>query len=236
MTMLSDSDLERIEEEIEEMYERRIEEKGTTPEGLYWDSAESMAIRFDAALDMYDFSGKRVLDVGCGFGDFYEHMCDTECEPAEYYGVDISESVLDVARGRFPDCEFERRNITRRPFDDRQFDIAVVFGALNHKLNIVDNEVYFRRVLRSCCASSDAVLVNALSRYREGDWPWEESVHYHSPEKAFGYAQELGRDVVLKHDFPPIPQKEFHLLFRTGTEDSGVTDRSGVAEIGSGDS
>jgi hypothetical protein len=60
----------------------------------------------------------------------------------------------------------------------------------------------------------DATLINCLSDYREGDWEWEEFVYYYSPDTVFGYAQELTRDVVLKHDFEPIPQKEFHLLLK----------------------
>jgi len=165
-------------------------------------------------MDMSDFSDVRILDVGCGFGGFLGHLQDEDIEPAQYVGIDISDRILDEARDRYPGSRFERRNLMVEPFEDESFDIAVEFGVPNYDLERVSNQAYLRRYLKHAYDCSDAVLVNCLSDYRDGDWEYEEFVHYYSPEKVFGYAQELSRDVVLKHDFEPIPQKEFNLLVR----------------------
>ena len=217
---LPDEKLAAVEQEIAEMYRERIEEKGQTPEGLFWDSQQSMETRFEVATELYDFEGASVLDVGCGFGDFYGFLHERGIEPESYLGIDISDTVLEVATERHPDTTFEHRNLLREPFeDDRQFDVSVAFGTLGHDFETLNNEAYFRQFTRVCFASSRSVILNALSRFREGDWPREEFVYYYDPRTVFGYAQELTRNVVLRHDVPPIPQKEFFLLLGPPTDD-----------------
>lgn len=132
--------------------------------------------------------------------------------PLDYYGVDISDKIPAISEETNPGGTYENRNVLVDPFDDGRFDVVVEFGLLNNAFEEVSNEAYLREFMRTCFGFGDAVLINCLSSYREGDWEYEEFVRYYDPEKAFGYAQELTRDVVLKQDFEPIPQKEFLLL------------------------
>lgn len=232
-TQISDAELEAIEVSLREKYRTRIEEKGPTPEGLFWDSTESMNRRFEAATELVDLEGASVLDVGCGFGDFYGYLRETGTTPEAYHGVDVSEVVLDEARDRYSGDEhvsFERRNFLLDPIESTSFDVAVLFGALGHRLESIDNEAYIRRFMRTCYACAETVILNALSQYRQGDWDYEEFVYYYDPGKVFGYAQELTRDVRLRHDIEPIPQKEFILVLTDdGSSDRG--DGSGVADL-----
>jgi SAM-dependent methyltransferase len=212
--MATKSDFERIAADARLRFEKRLDAADDDATALGWDSRDSMETRFAAAADMYDFAGTTMLDVGCGFGDFYAFLQDRGQAPAEYYGIDISDRILDIARERHPGATFENRNIFLDQFDSRTFDIAVEFGVLNYDLETISNAEYVREYMRRTYEVCDTTLVNCLSGYREGDWEWEEFVHYYSPEKVFGYAQELSRDVTLKHDFEPIPQKEFNIVIK----------------------
>jgi SAM-dependent methyltransferase len=58
----------------------------------------------------------RVLDVACGTGFFTQHL------GSEVTGLDQSEAMLEVARGRVPWAEFVRGDAFRMPFADRSFD------------------------------------------------------------------------------------------------------------------
>jgi ubiquinone/menaquinone biosynthesis C-methylase UbiE len=73
--------------------------------------------------------GVDALDAACGTGRqaalLHEHGCST-------VGVDRSDDMLVVARGRLPDVRFESGDLERLPFDDAQFDLAVVSLALCH--------------------------------------------------------------------------------------------------------
>lgn len=222
-TPITDEQLETLETAVREQYRDRIDEKGTTPEGLFWDSEESMRTRFGVAAEAVDFEGANVLDVGCGFGDLYGYLQENGHTPSTYHGIDVSEVVLAEARDRYSDApgvSFERRNILRTPYDAEQFDVATVFGAMWNNLESIDNEAYIRRFMRTCFACADTVVINALSRYRQGGWPYEEFVYYYDPKTVFGYAQELTRNVTLHHDFEPIPQKEFLLVLNDDGRDN----------------
>lgn len=229
-TPISDEQLEALEAAVRDQYRDRIDEKGTTPEGLFWDSEESMQTRFGVAADTVDFERATVLDVGCGFGDLYGYLRQNGHTPETYHGIDVSEVVLAEARDRYGDApavSFERRNILRDPYESEQFDVAAVFGAMWNKLESIDNEAYIRRFMRTCFACADTVVVNALSSYRQGDWSYEEFVYYYDPRTVFGYAQELTRNVRLRHDFEPIPQKEFLLVLEDdgrNSDDPSISD------------
>jgi ubiquinone/menaquinone biosynthesis C-methylase UbiE len=58
----------------------------------------------------------RVLDVACGTGFLTQHL------GSEVTGLDQSEAMLEVARGRVPWAEFVRGDAFRMPFADDSFD------------------------------------------------------------------------------------------------------------------
>lgn len=58
----------------------------------------------------------RVLDVACGTASLTSHL------GAEVTGLDQSEAMLEVARGRAPRTDFVRGDALQMPFADRSFD------------------------------------------------------------------------------------------------------------------
>ncbi len=73
--------------------------------------------------------GMKALDAACGTGRqaalLYELGCST-------VGLDQSESMVAVARSKLPDVRFEVGDLEHLPFDDDEFDLAVVSLALCH--------------------------------------------------------------------------------------------------------
>ena len=71
----------------------------------------------------------RVLDVACGTGLVTRHL------GSEVTGLDQSEAMLEVARGRVPWAEFVRGDAFRMPFADDSFDrvfSSFFYGLLPH--------------------------------------------------------------------------------------------------------
>src|SRR5215211_6172600 len=69
----------------------------------------------------------RVLDVACGTGFLTQHL------GWEVTGLDQSEAMLEVARGRVPWAEFVRGDAFRMPFANRSFDrvfASFIYGLL----------------------------------------------------------------------------------------------------------
>ncbi len=71
----------------------------------------------------------KILDAACGTGRHAAFLHPLGCEVV---GIDQSREMLDVARAKLPAVRFEVGSIEHMPFDDDEFDLAVVSLALCH--------------------------------------------------------------------------------------------------------
>jgi demethylmenaquinone methyltransferase / 2-methoxy-6-polyprenyl-1,4-benzoquinol methylase len=77
-------------------------------------------------------AGDRALDVACGTGDLALELASRVGRGGEVVGVDFSERMLELARGKAPGVRFIRGNALALPFPSAEFDAATVaFGARN---------------------------------------------------------------------------------------------------------
>lgn len=102
-----------------------------------------------------DFTGKRVLDIGCGEGTalFYlqEHYGITGV------GVDITESLIQKNQEKaadYPGLRFERGEQKSLNFPSNEFDIVLSWGVVEHIKEYIHALAEARRVLKK-----DGVLV-----------------------------------------------------------------------------
>ena len=76
--------------------------------------------------------GDRALDVATGTGDLAMALERRVGPRGEVVGSDFSEAMLELARAKAPDVEFEWGNALELPYPDDSFDAATVgFGARN---------------------------------------------------------------------------------------------------------
>jgi len=93
--------------------------------------------------------GMNILDVGCGTGSHLELYQRYKCN---LFGIDLSPSMLDVARERLGDsAQLDFGNATEMPYEDDKFDLVISMLSL-HEMppetrSSVLNEV--KRVLKS---------------------------------------------------------------------------------------
>ena len=69
--------------------------------------------------------GDRVLEVGCGTGVLAREAIKRVGPDGSVTGLDLSESMLGVARGICPDVDFRQGNAMDLPFGDNSFDVAI---------------------------------------------------------------------------------------------------------------
>jgi len=81
-------------------YEDKFKEHGNDVKSLGWGSSESQQLRFKQ-LVYGIYSGDSVLDVGCGFGDFYKFLKDGNTKFHSYAGIDINPDFIEVAKERW---------------------------------------------------------------------------------------------------------------------------------------
>ena len=82
-----------------------------------------------ATLAAHTYGPEMLLDIGCGNGHTIEYF-NKRWITTEYYGVDLSDVAIDLARKRVPDAMFacEKFEAADLPF----CDVVVIMGVLEH--------------------------------------------------------------------------------------------------------
>jgi ubiquinone/menaquinone biosynthesis C-methylase UbiE len=89
-----------------------------------------------------DIRGKRLLDVGCGAG---VHIKKYKARGALVKGMDISETMIAMARERVPDVEFTIGKATELPYKNNSFDVVTASLIMDY---VEDLDKAFREVHR----------------------------------------------------------------------------------------
>lgn len=158
---------------------------------------ERRNLRFQVLFEVGLEPGCSVLDLGCGFGDFYGYLRGRGLE-CRYVGYDINPRLVEAAKGRYPSAEFHVKDIQVEEFP--QFDFIVSSNAFNLRLGGHDNYVFIGDILKRCYDHAGrGVAVDLLTSYVDFETP--EAFHY-SPERVFSIAKGLTKRVSLRHDYP----------------------------------
>jgi ubiquinone/menaquinone biosynthesis C-methylase UbiE len=75
-------------------------------------------------------SSARIADIACGTGILADRI-ERELHPAEVYGVDMSEGMLNQARARSTGVQWLRGPAEQLPFDDGTLDAVVTTSAFH---------------------------------------------------------------------------------------------------------
>jgi SAM-dependent methyltransferase len=178
----------------------------------YWDERASRAatdcerteqnrrpqrMRFEAFVLFHDLAGKSILDIGCGAGDFWEHL-QARGIACDYLGTDLSPEMIRRCRERFPGVAFEAGNVLE--WDTaRQFDYTVAFGV--HAIRVEGLREIMERITRQQFALSRvAAHVTFLTDRYSGFAP---HIHPWNAEEMLRFGLSLTPYVVLRHDYLP---------------------------------
>jgi SAM-dependent methyltransferase len=196
--------------DIERLYDGRAATLGDDVQTLGWKNAAEQQLRFSVLADIADLRGSSVCDVGCGFGDLAPYL-HSRFEQIDYVGVDITKSVLDIARTKRPHLKFMHADILQDDFA-LEADWFFASGALTFRID--DNMRHTAQMLTKMLACSRrGVAANFLSTYV--NYQHARNFH-HDPSELFRLGKSLCRRVALRHDYPLW---EFTLyLYRDGAE------------------
>ncbi len=102
---------------------------------LHETASQALSARLKASLDLVeaaDIAGRRVLDVGCGFGWFELHALKRAV--GRIVGTEISETDLIGARAGVTDsrASFMVAGATDLPFPDASFETVVSWEVIEH--------------------------------------------------------------------------------------------------------
>lgn len=188
---------EPIFDDIGRFYDGLVQRFGHHPRACDYGDPTSQQKKFQVLSEVMDLSGRRVLDVGCGFGDFGVYLQE-QYDDVRYSGLDLSEQMIERARSLHPKFRFRQGNLLDLPIAER-FDVITANGIF-YLLGLEAEAIMRSLVSRMFEMATEAVVFNSLSSLAASK---EEGEFYADPAKTVAYCQTLTPSVVLRHDYHP---------------------------------
>ncbi len=216
--------IEEIARNTEQRYTERYRKLGKHIRTLGWGNEEQQQYRFRQTLS-YIEPEQTILDIGCGFGDYLLFLQEEDIDFRKYIGWDINKHFIEEARktntGRDKQT-FEVFDILKEQTQTPEADIGVMLGLLNWKFDSEEENYDFSKKMITNAFSfvKKTLIVDFLSTKITPEYPKEDAVFYHDPSRIINFALSLTDNIEIKHNYAPIPQKEFLLILTKDTHES----------------
>ena len=80
-----------------------------------------------ARAGLFPLDARRVLDVGCGNGNWMLEFLQWGADPSSVSGIDLMPSRVERARARIPQADIRQGSAARLPWADASFDLVSQF-------------------------------------------------------------------------------------------------------------
>jgi ubiquinone/menaquinone biosynthesis C-methylase UbiE len=77
-----------------------------------------------------NLGGKSVISLGCGSGEDCHYLQQQGAR--QVTGIDISDGMIKIAKGSYPECDFRVMSMEQLTFDDASFDFAYSSLAIHY--------------------------------------------------------------------------------------------------------
>lgn len=187
---------EYIQQRILRYYSKLLSEYGYDPRSVGWGYKKGkQSIRFEILCQIGNLSNCSILDVGCGFGDFYGYLKYKKIK-SDYFGVDINEKLLKLAKKIYPKIKVGIRDIEQKKFS-RKFDWVIASGITSHSASYPYLGGVLSEMFKICKKGVAMNFVSDKVDFRT------KGLFYSSPEKIMKIAFTLSNRIVLRHDYMP---------------------------------
>lgn len=179
-------------------YDRLVKEYGLSYRAADWGSQQSQQLRFRILFECGIGAADSVLDIGCGLGDFYAWLAERRPD-VDYSGIDITPTMIEAARQRFPGINFDLADVYVQPDTTRSFDYVVASGIFAKRPT--GGQVYLETaVARMFSLCRKGAAFNSLASWTEDK---EEGEFYADPIETLQFCRTLTPRVVLRTDYHP---------------------------------
>ncbi len=185
--------------ELISFYDRHLKDFGDSPQSVRWTPSGQMR-RYETLLHIAgDLNAKRILDFGCGKGDFLGFLKEKGIS-VEYMGVDINANLITLAQKKFPEADFVSMDIDETDIAHR-FDVIFACGVFNLRIAGIEESMK-NAACRLFDMCSEALHLNLLTHYV----PMRSvELFYVKPEEILQFAiDRLSRTVTLRNQAEDI--------------------------------
>ncbi|MEA3512052.1 MAG: class I SAM-dependent methyltransferase [Campylobacterota bacterium] len=171
-----------------DFYKKSIKEFGISAQGVHWNSKYTQYKRFEIITKLIkkEIKESSLVDVGCGFGEYYNYLLNNKRLPKKYIGIDCENYMIEVSKKRFPKQIFKTQDILKD--DLKVSDYYVASGALNI-LNIDEVKLFIEKCFN---ASNKAFVFNYLKDLTFKDIEKDEIVDI---------CKRYTKDITIKDDY-----------------------------------
>lgn len=180
-------------------YTRLFREFGQSHKTLNWGSSQNQQLRFKLLAEIGDLEGKRILDVGCGLGDFAGWLAINHISLA-YTGLDITADLIGQARANYPSMEFIHGSIMDQSLlRGRSFDYVFASGIFyTYSLS---RQEWMQDAINNMWAICDlGIAFNSLSAWSN---TFDANEFYADPIATIEFCSKLTPFLALRHDYHP---------------------------------
>lgn len=175
-------------------FDKNLQLHGDRPEAVRW-SDQGQRLHYQSLLDIGPIDHTRILDFGCGKGDFFQFLSERGIV-VNYTGYDINEKLISLAQKKYGENRFRVFDMDEDSMDE-DFDYIFFCGVFNLKLEGLD-EIITKTLTRLFKHCRIGLAFNALSALNPRK---DFELHYSSPDKLFSFAvKSLSPYVALRHD------------------------------------
>lgn len=197
--------MRNIHKKVSEYYSDKIIKHGSVPSGVDWNGTESQHLRFKVLSNIIDYSiDFSILDFGCGYGAYLDYLNKNAKVQFQYYGLDISDDMLLVAKKNYEGLQSCATWIKEIPVDFA-VDYTISSGIFNVKLDepVEAWEKYCLETLNKINAiSKKGFSFNMLTSYSDAEY-MKKYLYYAMPEKIFEHCMNTySKKVCLEHSYP----------------------------------
>jgi ubiquinone/menaquinone biosynthesis C-methylase UbiE len=170
---------------------------------------------FIAVLDVIPVDGLSFIDLACSTG-YYSEVAEYAL-PGKivYYGSDYNPSSVAMAKKLYPKLDFFEQDLTALTFSDREFNIAMAAGVLEH---IPDQTIAFDEL---CRVANDFVLCHRM-KFVEGEEYFTKGSqynvdvvrYYYNRDKFIQRLSDRGFDMVASIQIYPHTHLSESFLFQ----------------------
>src|SRR5438132_9147817 len=132
----------QVQEMMTADYRNRFQKYGDAPESVGM-SSDGQRFRFRKLMEIGDLRHRRVLDLGCGIGDFYPFLVE-KFGPLDYTGIDLVREMVDCAAKKHPRARFLCRDLFADALDET-FDYVFISTVFNYAMSGSDD--YIRQLI-----------------------------------------------------------------------------------------